>query len=74
MTQQFDDHSLLVRLDTKLDLLSASFGEIKMAVQQKAENERVDKLESRLETTEKRVYMMLGGLAVVEFAFKALGR
>ncbi len=70
MSQPMDDHDLLVRLDAKLDVLSASFGEMKSSVSGKADAQRVDKLEIRQEATERKMYMIVGGLAALEFALK----
>lgn len=50
------DHDLLVRLDTKLDLLTSAFLEIKLSVAAKADSSRLDKLEStRIEKLERDV-------------------
>jgi nicotinate-nucleotide pyrophosphorylase len=40
------DHDLLVRLDTKLDALTASLNDMRLQVSLKADSTRVDKLET----------------------------
>ena len=72
-----DDHDLLVRLDAKLDGLSTQFSEVKATIHQKADTVRVekldllvDKLETRLDSNEHKLYMLLGGVAVLEVVLK----
>jgi CheY-like chemotaxis protein len=71
-----NDHDLLVRLDTKLDLLSVQLNEVRVQVAGKADaatlDPRIAKLEQRLESQQRTVYMMLGGLAVLELLLKFL--
>lgn len=68
------DHDLLVRLDTKLDQLSADFREMKTSLSGKADAARVDKLESQVEDTKRRLYMMAGGLVVIEALLRYAGK
>jgi hypothetical protein len=67
-----EERDLLIRVETKLDLLTTTVSEIKAAVGEKADAHRVGKLEDRLEKTERKVYAMCGGLAVVEVLLKML--
>jgi hypothetical protein len=67
-----NDHDLLVRVDTKLDMLAGSFSEVKNSVNTKAENTRVDKLENRMELTERKVYMATGGIVVLQVLLSVL--
>jgi CheY-like chemotaxis protein len=71
-----DDHDLLVRLDTKLDLLSVQVNEVRVQVASKADmstiEPRIAKIEARLDSQQRTVYMMLGGLAVLEVFLKFL--
>ena len=70
---QLDDHDLLIRLDAKLDALSAAFADIKTSLSGKAEGThltelkvRVDKLEGRTGNSEKKIAMIAGGLIVID--------
>lgn len=63
---------MLVRLDAKLDALSSSFAEVKLAVASKADAARVEKLENSLEAIKARVYYFAGALAVLECALRWL--
>lgn len=64
--QQMNDHDLLVRLDTKLDALTGTIGEMKTALPLKADAGRVDKLEARVERSDRKLYTIAGGLAAAE--------
>lgn len=66
------DHDLLVVAVTKLDALSASVNEMRASVSTKAEAVRVDKLETRLDATERKVYLMTGALLAIQAALKLL--
>lgn len=67
-----NDHDLLVRLDTKLDALTASFQEVKTALASKADASRVEKLENVVEGIRSKVYTAAGGLAVLQFVIHLL--
>lgn len=60
------DHDLLVRLDTKLDALSALFTEVRMSVSAKAESSRVDAIEKLVNAINNKIYSAMGGLAVLQ--------
>jgi hypothetical protein len=62
-----NDHDLLVRLDTKLDALSLSFAEVKIAVAAKADASRVEKLEASVEVLKTKAYGAAGALAALQF-------
>ncbi len=81
MPQAMNDHDLLVRLDTKLDALTAGFQDLKLTVNSKADSTRVDRLESRadgqdkrLDGHDKKLAMFAGGLIVFEFVARFLFR
>lgn len=57
-----EDHDLLVRLDEKMDTVQAAVAELK-----KDTIDKVEKLESRLDATRVRVWMITGGCLVAEF-------
>jgi hypothetical protein len=69
-----NDHDLLVRLDTKLDRMSDDFKEVKDSVRGKAEIIRVEKIELRLDDTQRKLYMVTGGLVVVEALLRWIGK
>lgn len=64
------DHDLLVRLDVKLDLVSLQLNEARVQMVGKAETAqlepRLGKIEQRVESSQKTMYMIVGGLMVVE--------
>ncbi len=62
------DHDLLVRLDTKLDVLSATFHETRLAVGSKAEAVRLEKLELIVSAMQNKIYWGMGALAAVQVA------
>jgi hypothetical protein len=79
MPQGMDDHDLLVRLDTKLDALTAAFQELKTTVNSKADSSRVARLEERADNQDKRLdghdkklAMFAGGWLVFEALAKIL--
>ena len=82
MTEQtIDGRDLLIRLDTKMDALQASFTEMKAAVNSKAEAERVKDLETRVEKLDerqregsKKLYMICGGITALELILKVLAK
>lgn len=61
-----NDHDLLVRLDTKLDALSAAFAKVETAVANKADTSRVEKLENQVDGMRSKIYSATGGLAVLQ--------
>lgn len=74
MPNELNDHDLLVRLDTKLDQLSTDFREVKESVRGKADSLRVEKVETRLDETQRKLYMISGGLIVVESLLRWIGK
>ena len=86
MPQSFDDHEMLIRLDTKLDALKESVAEVKeslsevnQAVATKADVTAVDKLEQRIDKLEEaqekdrqKLWMILGGLGMGQFVLTRL--
>ncbi len=62
------DHDLLVRLDTKLDVLAVSFNEVRLSVGAKAETVRLEKLEHVVTDIQKKVYWAAGILTAAQFA------
>lgn len=62
-----DDHDLLVRLDEKMDSVQAAVAELK-----KSTDDKVDKIDGRLDETRKRVWMIMGGCLVAEFVIGLL--
>lgn len=65
-TTTTNDHDLLVRLDTKLDALSASFAEVKIAVAGKADSVRVEKLELAMDSVKGKLYTIGGSLGAMQ--------
>ena len=60
------DHDLLVRLDTKLDVLSAAFSEVRASVAAKADTVRVDRLEALIHSMNNKIYAAMGALGAVQ--------
>lgn len=66
------DHDLLVRLDTKLDVLAISFNETRLAVGSKAEAARLEKLEVAVDGIKAKIYWAAGALTAAQFAIHFL--
>ncbi len=80
-TTAIEERDLLIRLDTKMDALQASFTEMKASVNSKAEAERVKELETKVEKIDerqressKKLYMICGGIAALELLLKTLSK
>ena len=76
LTTKNSDHDLLVRLDTKLDLVSIQFNEVRTQMVGKADHALVDarigKVETKLDFVLRNMYMFGGALLAVELVLKYL--
>ncbi len=81
MPELSNDHDLLVRLDVKLDLVSVQLNEARVLVAAKADRETLeprfvkiekdlDECRKKQEWTTNRMYMIVGGLVVLEVLLK----
>ena len=96
VTRNSADHDLLVRLDTKLDLVSIQFNEVRAQMVGKADHTLVDlritkveervedkadqqlldtrfgRLETKVDALMRNMWMITGGLIVIELALRFL--
>jgi CheY-like chemotaxis protein len=73
-----NDHDVLIRVETKLDLVSVQLAEVRGQISGKVEQAvlepRLAKVEAKAEAMEKKMYMIIGGLIVIEILLKLLGK
>lgn len=85
MPENEDDHSLLIRVDQKLDDVTRALSDLKTAMEKKADQNELARLEKLIDKNEaeskarfvvvekatgddrSKLYMIIGGVAVIEF-------
>jgi len=72
--QKRDDHDLLIKIDTKLEMfinqVSLYKKELDELEKRKCDKDLVSDLEKRMRRMERIIYIGLGGLAVLQFAIQ----
>ena len=72
--QKRDDHDLLIKIDTKLEMfinqVSLYKKELDELEKRKCDKDLVSDLEKRMRRMERLIYIGLGGLAVLQFAIQ----
>lgn len=72
--QKSDDHDLLIKIDTKLEMfinqVSLYKKELDELEKRKCDKDLVSDLEKRMRRMERIIYIGLGGLAVLQFAIQ----